>query len=115
MFNDDGTLRHWNLGSWTTGFELVALPEEFGTVRTTGVLGLGSQLSYLPESFGGIAVGGNLFLGVNQLSSLPESFGGITVGGDLRLKNFVVGQDIGPALAEVAALRLPNVKGKVCK
>ena len=65
----------------------MALPEEFGTVRTTGALDLSG----------------------NQLGSLPASFGNITVGGDLWLT------DMGPALAEASKLRYPNVKGEVKK
>lgn len=49
-FNDDGTLWYWSLHSGNTGFELVALPEEFGTVCTSGNLYLShNQLSCLPN------------------------------------------------------------------
>ena len=82
-----GRLEYWNL----SGCNLSALPEEFGTVRTTG----------------------DLVLRHNQLESLPESFANVTVGGDLFLKGF--GGDIGPAMAKAATLCYRNVKGDVCK
>eukprot|EP00656_Telonema_subtile_P023347 TRINITY_DN24765_c0_g1_i1.p1 TRINITY_DN24765_c0_g1~~TRINITY_DN24765_c0_g1_i1.p1 ORF type:complete len:155 (-),score=33.11 TRINITY_DN24765_c0_g1_i1:1-417(-) len=48
-FNGNGTLGHWDL----VRCRLTALPEEFGTVRTTGHVNLsGNQLAHLPESFG---------------------------------------------------------------
>ena len=57
LFRADGKLHHWSLSRCG----LTALPEEFGTVRTTGDLVLcGSQIASLPESFGHIAVGGSL-------------------------------------------------------
>jgi len=53
-FHADGRLEYWNLH----GCALTALPEEFGTVRTTGHLVLdGNQIASLPESFGRIAWG----------------------------------------------------------
>ena len=82
-----GRLEHWVLG----GCNLSALPEEFGTVRTTG----------------------DLWLEHNQLESLPESFANVTVGGALYLK--YNGGDIGPAMAKAATLRYRNVKGDVWK
>ncbi len=69
----------------------MALPEEFGTVRTIGGLDLFD----------------------NRLGSLPASFGSVTVGGHLFLKRY--GMDMGPALAEASKLRYPNVKGEVLK
>eukprot|EP00658_Telonema_sp_P-2_P079021 TRINITY_DN7551_c0_g1_i2.p4 TRINITY_DN7551_c0_g1~~TRINITY_DN7551_c0_g1_i2.p4 ORF type:complete len:155 (-),score=34.08 TRINITY_DN7551_c0_g1_i2:49-513(-) len=83
-FNGDGTLQHWFLECGLT-----ALPEEFGTVRTTGSLDLNG----------------------NQLASLPESFGALTVGGHLVLE--MSGWDIGPAHAEASRLHYPNVRGEV--
>ena len=109
-FHADGRLQFWNL----YGCALTALPEEFGTVRTTGDLRLdGNQIASLPESFGHITVGGHLHLYGNQIASLPESFGRIAVGGDLYLK--CNGRDMGPAMAKAVALCYPNVKGKVFK
>eukprot|EP00656_Telonema_subtile_P055471 TRINITY_DN8595_c0_g1_i2.p1 TRINITY_DN8595_c0_g1~~TRINITY_DN8595_c0_g1_i2.p1 ORF type:complete len:392 (+),score=85.81 TRINITY_DN8595_c0_g1_i2:101-1276(+) len=83
QFNDDGTLNTWQLSNCG----LVALPAEFGTVRTTGDLKLfNNQLTSLPEGFGGLTVGGSLLLSCNQLVTLPERFGALTVGKDLWLQ-----------------------------
>ena len=82
-----GRLEQWDLRACN----LSALPEEFGTVRTTGALDLNN----------------------NQLKSLPESFANITVGGGLWLKGD--GGDIGPAMAKAATLCYRNVKGDVYK
>ena len=136
QLNGDGSLHNWDLcgypGYPLDGCPLVALPEEFGAVRTTGDLDLShNRLASLPESFGSIRVGGDLSLYGNQISSLPESFGSIRVGGDLHLyrnqisslpesfSNVTVGEtlvlkyggeEMGPALATARQMSFPNVK-----
>ena len=91
LLNGDGSLHNWNLSAYSghplDGFPLVALPEEFGAVRTTGDLSLNG----------------------NQISSLPESFSNVTVGGRLYLKSWD-GEEMGPALATARQMSFPNVK-----
>eukprot|EP00656_Telonema_subtile_P005572 TRINITY_DN1252_c0_g1_i1.p1 TRINITY_DN1252_c0_g1~~TRINITY_DN1252_c0_g1_i1.p1 ORF type:complete len:189 (+),score=29.07 TRINITY_DN1252_c0_g1_i1:254-820(+) len=116
-FNRDGTLQQWSLDHCS----LDALPEEFGTVCTTGTLNLYSnRLTSLPESFGGVTVGGDLVLSRNRLTCLPESFGALTVGEGLWLERNelaslpegLVTVTVGGWL-DLSGNRL-NLKGKVC-
>eukprot|EP00656_Telonema_subtile_P049730 TRINITY_DN6253_c0_g1_i1.p1 TRINITY_DN6253_c0_g1~~TRINITY_DN6253_c0_g1_i1.p1 ORF type:complete len:157 (+),score=32.35 TRINITY_DN6253_c0_g1_i1:57-527(+) len=100
-----GAIKVWNLSKCG----LTALPESFGTVRTTGDLWLcENQLTELPESFGSVVVAGMLLLQDNRLRVLPASFGSVTVGKELWL------HDNQLEAAKIPA-EFPNICGQVSR
>lgn len=102
-FNDDDTLKSWNLEKCN----LQALPSCFGALCTTGDLGLdNNKLMTLPDSIGKMYVGGTLSLSDNRLESLPLGFRNVKVGGNLWLNNNQLPSSEIPS-------SFPNVKGEV--